>query len=157
MTERAQPQTPIANASDAEQAIADLNGIMDRLVRVIEEETTRVRSGRVSAAVELEATKRALARSYAVQVERMRAARDIVRGSGSASLDGLRDRHASFQATLSKNMTVLATAHAVGEGIVRAVSSELARKQAPSTYGASGRANAPSSRASQPLAVSKAL
>jgi hypothetical protein len=40
---------------------------------------------------------------------------------------------------------------------VRGVSGEMARKQAPSTYGATGRANTPGAKASQPLAFSKSL
>ena len=58
---------------------------------------------------------------------------------------------------LQTNLTVLATAHAVAEGIIRGVSSELARKHAPSTYGASGRANAPNSKASRPMSVCRSL
>ena len=54
-------------------------------------------------------------------------------------------------------LTVLATAHAVSEGIIRGVSGELARKQAPSTYSASGRAQAPSTKTSPPLAFSRSL
>ena len=38
------------------------------------------------------------------------------------------------------NLTVLATAHAVSESIMRGVSAELARKATPQAYGASGRA-----------------
>ena len=55
------------------------------------------------------------------------------------------------------NLTVLATAHAVSEGIIRGVSGELARKRTPQTYGATGRANSLSARASQPLALSRKL
>jgi hypothetical protein len=40
---------------------------------------------------------------------------------------------------------------------MRGVSDELARKAAPSTYGASGRTNAPKPSAAQPLAVSRVL
>jgi hypothetical protein len=69
----------------------------------------------------------------------------------------LHARHAAFQAMLQTNLTVLATAHAVSEGIIRGVSGELSRRQAPTTYGASGRANAPSPKASQPLALSRTL
>ena len=73
-----------------------------------------------------------------------------------------RSRHCSsgitaFQTLLQKNLTVLATAHAVSEGIIRGVSDELARKRAPSTYGASGRANTPNPQACQPLALSRTL
>ena len=69
----------------------------------------------------------------------------------------LRESHAAFQSLLQTNLTVLATAHAVSEGIIRGVSGELARKQSPSTYGASGRSNAPGAKASQPLALSRTL
>jgi hypothetical protein len=69
----------------------------------------------------------------------------------------LRARHDRFQSLLQTNLTVLATAHAVSEGIIRGVSGELARKRTPSTYGASGRANAPNARAAQPMAVSRSL
>ena len=71
--------------------------------------------------------------------------------------DELRQRHAAFQALLHTNLTVLATAHAVSEGIIRGVSGELARKRAPSTYGASGRASPPSTKTSPPLALSRTL
>ena len=63
----------------------------------------------------------------------------------------------NFRALLQINLTVLATAHAVSEGIVRGVSGELARKSAPQTYGASGRANAPDLRNAPPIAVSRVL
>ncbi len=60
-------------------------------------------------------------------------------------------------AGLEAGLTVLATAHAVSEGIMRGVSDELSRKAAPSTYGATGRANAPGRSAAQPLAISRVL
>ena len=50
----------------------------------------------------------------------------------------LRQRHDLFRAVLQMNLTVLATAHAVSESIMRGVSSELARKATPQgAYGAS--------------------
>ena len=55
------------------------------------------------------------------------------------------------------NLTVLATAHAVSESIMRGVSSELARRATPQAYGASGRATAPGAAAMQPLTVSRVL
>lgn len=148
---------PTAGSGEAERAIANLNTIMDRLVETIEEETTRVRAGRLRHAVELEEAKGELARRYAAESERVKAAMDVITQSLPQALAALRKRHEAFQALLKTNMTVLATAHAVSEGIIRGVSSELVRKQSPSTYGATGRANAPSPKASQPLAVSRTL
>jgi len=148
---------PIASVGEAEHAIANLNKIMDRLVETVEEETVRVRAGRLSDAVELDEAKVELARAYAAETERVKAAKNIIVQSLPEALDNLRRRHEAFQALLQTNLTVLATAHAVSEGIIRGVSGELARNQAPSTYGASGRANTPSSKTSQPLAVSRTL
>jgi len=72
-------------------------------------------------------------------------------------LEALRRHHDAFRALLQINLTVLATAHAVSEGIVRGVSGEMARHSAPQTYGASGRANQPGRGLAAPLAVSRVL
>jgi hypothetical protein len=148
---------PIASVSEAERAIANLNKIMDRLVDTVEQETARVRAGKLRDALELDEAKVELARAYAAETDRVKAAKDIIAESLPDALERLRHRHDAFRALLQTNLTVLATAHAVSEGIIRGVSGELARKAAPSTYGASGRANAPSSKASQPLSVSRSL
>ncbi|MCF8477909.1 MAG: hypothetical protein K9G60_12845 [Pseudolabrys sp.] len=157
MSQPAKAAAPISNAGEAERAIANLNAIMDRLVDTVERETARVRAGRLRDAVELDDAKVELARAYAAQSDRVKAAKDILAQNLPDALEQLRKRHDAFRALLQTNLTVLATAHAVSEGIIRGVSSELARKQAPSTYGASGRANKPDSKASQPLAVSRTL
>jgi hypothetical protein len=72
-------------------------------------------------------------------------------------IEGLRKRHDLFHALLQINLTVLATAHAVSEGIMRGVSAELARKATPQGYGASGRAATPSASHRQPLTLSRVL
>jgi hypothetical protein len=147
----------IADAKQAEKAVVDLENIMDRLERAVTEETARVRAGRLRNAMELGGTKIEFARLYAVESERVKAAIDAIAQLSPGAFDRLRRRHDSFQSLLRTNLTVLATAHAVSEGIIRGVSGELARKQAPSTYSATGRAQAPSTKASPPLAVSRTL
>jgi hypothetical protein len=143
--------------NEAERAIENLNVIMDRLSATVEQETERVRAGRLRDAVAPDEAKVELARAYAAESERVKAAKDIIAPALPEALERLRRRHDAFRALLQKNLTVLATAHAVSEGIIRGVSGELARKRAPSTYGASGRANPPGSKTSQPLAVSRTL
>lgn len=148
---------PIASAAEAERAIANLDKIMGRLVATVEEETERMRAGRLREAVALGEAKGELARAYAAESERVKRAKDVIARSLPEALDRLRKSHGAFQTLLQTNLTVLATAHAVSEGIIRGVSGELARKQAPSTYGASGRANPPGTKSSQPLALSRSL
>ena len=146
----------IASAGDAEQAIANLNKIMDALVQTVEEETARVRAGRLREATELDEAKVELAHRYAAESERVKAARDLIARTLPEELSRLRERHEAFQDLLRTNLTVLATAHAVSEGIIRGVSGELARKETPTTYGATGRANAPA-KASPPMAIKRSL
>ena len=147
----------IVSVGEAECVIANLNKIIDRLVDTVEEETARVRAGELQATAELDKAKVELAKLYAAATDQVKAAKAMIAQSLPDALDHLRQRHAVFQALLQKNLTVLATAHAVSEGIIRGVSGELLRKQAPSTYGASGRVNAPSTKTSQPLAFSHSL
>jgi hypothetical protein len=148
---------PIASVGEAEQVIANLERIMDSLLVTVEEETALVRAGHLHAASELEPAKAELARHYAGLSERIKASREFLSRSLPDAIEALRRRHDTFHALLQINLTVLATAHAVSEGIIRGVSSELARKQAPQTYGASGRASAPGPKVSQPLAISRTL
>lgn len=152
-----QAHAAITSAGEAEHAIANLNKIMDSLVATVEEETAHVRAGRLRDAIELDEAKIELARLYAAETERVKSAKAVITQSLPDALDRLRQRHETFQALLQNNLTVLATAHAVSEGIIRGVQGELARKAAPSTYGASGRATTPSSKTSQPMAVSRSL
>ncbi len=147
----------IASPGEAELAIAKLNTIMDQLETTVAEETARVRAGKLSKARELEGSKSELARLYATHSERLKAASAFIARSLPQALDALRARHGTFQSLLQTNLTVLATAHAVSEGIIRGVSNELARKSAPTVYGASGRTTAPSPRNVQPLTLSRSL
>ena len=69
----------------------------------------------------------------------------------------LHRHHDTFRAMLQVNLTVLATAHAVSEGIVRGVNTEIQRRNIPNTYTAAGQRAAPGPRHITPLAVSRSL
>jgi len=156
--ESAQTTTvPVASLAEAEQLAGHFDQVMESLLAVVEEETKLVRDGRLSDAAKLEQPKADLARHYLADAARLRTATALLRQSRPELLESVRRRHDLFRSLLQINLTVLATAHAVAEGLVRGVSSELARKAAPQTYGASGRAIAPPASATQPLAVSRQL
>ena len=75
----AAPQSKtIANAGEAAQAIETLSAIMDRLIGTVEDETEHMRAGRLHDALALEETKAELARSYAVESGRLKAAERLV-------------------------------------------------------------------------------
>jgi hypothetical protein len=137
--------------------IAEMNAAMDEIIELLERETALVRAGRLGDAAQLETGKAALSQRYYACVNRLKAALPQFKQNAPDALQRLQHKHDEFRALLQMNLTVLATAHAVSEGIMRGVSDELARKAAPSTYGATGRANAPGPGAAQPLAVSRVL
>lgn len=145
----------ITSVGEAELVIADLGRIMDALLAAVEEETALVRAGKLSEAERLCAAKSELAGSYLATTERLKASRPFLSRTLPDRLAELRRRHESFHAVLQINLTVLATAHAVSEGIVRGVSDEINRAQVPQTYGAGGRATAARPKNRQPIAVSR--
>ena len=148
---------PVTTAADANELAAHYVHVMDTLAGVVRQETEYVRVGRLSEAAALEPTKTEFARLYIADTLRLRANRAQLAQISPDTMPELIRQHENFRALLQTNLTVLATAHAVSEGIVRGVSGELARKAAPQTYGASGRANAPDLRNAPPMAVSRVL
>jgi flagellar biosynthesis/type III secretory pathway chaperone len=146
--------TTMTTAAEAEAAIAQVAGLIDKLRGVIEQETALVHAGKVREASTLTPQKSDLTSKLYVCSERLKAnARFLLRTAPAkaAALHGLQD---SFRVILQRNMIVLATAHAVSEG---RLSGDLARKAAPQVYGSSGRTVAPRPRDGKPLAVSKVL
>ena len=148
---------PVASAAEGEALINHLMEVMDALLAMVEQETALVRAGKLAEAARLETDKAELSGMYLTDATRIKASQVYLDRVTPALASELRRRHDLFRAVLQMNLTVLATAHAVSESIMRGVSAELARKATPQAYGASGRANAPSAAAMQPLTVSRVL
>jgi hypothetical protein len=152
-----EPTRPVASPGEAEALIRHLLDVMDALLGTVEEETELVRAGKLVEASKLEPTKAELSRMYVADTTRIKASQVYLVRTTPGMIDDLRQRHDEFRALLQMNLTVLATAHAVSESILRGVSNELARKATPQAYGATGRATAPPVSSQQPLTVSRVL
>ena len=153
-TARAEPPREIT--AEAPSTIAGLAELMEGLQSVVEEETALVRAGRLCEASRLAPRKTELSGRYFKAVEELKA--NSKRLARSPQDDGaLALRHERLQAVLKSNLMVLATAHAVSEGILRRLSGDLARKACPQGYGASGRTTGPDTKRAQPLALSRTL
>ena len=131
--------------------------VMSSLLAIIERETELVRAGKVREAMQLEGQKTELSRRYVVVVENLKNAQEHLAQVAPELLATLRRNHETFRAMLQINLTVLATAHAVSEGIVRGVNAEVQRRNMPNTYTAAGQRAAPGPRNITPLAVSRSL
>jgi len=147
----------IASKAEIVSLIAHLSGVMDQLLAIIEQETQLVRAGKLSEAAQLAQTKTDLAQAYMADASRLKADPGMTKHLAGGEIDTLRRQHDLFHALLQINLTVLATAHAVSESIMRGVSQELARKATPQGYGASGKVAAPPVSSQQPLTVSRVL
>ena len=147
----------ISTPVEARKLAEDLMDVMSALLGIIERETELVRAGKLRDAIRLEEQKGELSRRYTVAVENLKNAQKYLRQVSPELLTMLQRQHDTFRAMLQINLTVLATAHAVSEGLVRGVNTEIQRKNIPNTYTASGRRAAPGPRNITPLAVSRSL
>jgi hypothetical protein len=127
------------------------------MLGVVEQETALVRAGKVREAMQLEPQKTALSGRYVTAIETLRVAQEHLSQVAPDLLASLKRHHETFRAMLQINLTVLATAHAVSEGILRGVNAEVQRRNMPNTYTAAGQRAAPGPRHITPLAVSRSL
>ena len=148
---------PVTNPAKAELLITHLLDVMDALLGVVEQETELVRAGKLAAAAKLEPSKTELSQLYLADAARLRTSHSYFAQTVPDILEALRKRHDLFHALLQINLTVLATARAVSESIMRGVSDELTRKATPQGYGAGGRAAAPAAGIRPPLTLSRML
>ncbi|MCK1745500.1 hypothetical protein IVA80_33250 [Bradyrhizobium sp. 139] len=150
------PNTAPGNA-EARKIAEQLMDAMSALLGLIERETEFVRAGKVREAMTLESKKQELSRNYIVAVSALKANQVQLAKSAPELLSTLHRHHDAFRAMLQVNLTVLATAHAVSESVVRGVNAEIQKRNVPNTYTAAGRRAAPGPRHITPLAVSRSL
>lgn len=142
---------------DADRLAESLVETMTALLGIVEQETELIRAGKVHEASMLTQHKSDLSQRYMQAIEYLKRNEETLRQSSPDLLSALRHHHDAFRAMLQVNLTVLATAHAVSEGIVRGVNGEMQRRSAPQTYTAYGQHSTPSARQMAPLAVSRVL
>jgi hypothetical protein len=143
--------------AEARKLAEDLMEAMSTLLGVIERETELVRAGKIREAMSSEKKKAELSRHYVGLVSRLKASHANLAKVAPELLTTLHRHHDVFRAMLQVNLTVLATAHAVSESIVRGVNAEVQRRNIPNTYSRSGQRVTPGPRHVTPLAVSRSL
>jgi hypothetical protein len=158
LRQQAPAPIPVAKTPLEIRKLAEnLVDVMSALLGVIERETELVRAGKIREAMSLEGQKGELSRRYARALEYLKASQKYLMQSAPELLTTLHRHHDVFRAMLQINLTVLATAHAVSESVVRGVNAEMQRRNVPNTYTAAGRRAAPGPRHNTPLAVSRSL
>jgi hypothetical protein len=153
----AAPAAPVSSPSEARRLAEGLIDVMSALLGIIEQETELVRAGSLREAMALEAKKAEASQRYMAAITQLKDNSDYFRKSTPELLTALHRHHDVFRAMLQVNLTVLATAHAVSEGLVRGVNNEVQRKNLPQGYTAAGQRTQPAPRQAAPLAVSRVL
>src|SRR5258707_2546966 len=128
------PAPAAATATDARKLAENLMDVMSALLGVIERETELVRAGKLREAMAFEPKKAELSRRYVNAVGQLKASQKYLSETAPELLTTLYRHHDVFRAMLQINLTVLATAHAVSEGIIRGVDVEMQKKSKPQTY-----------------------
>jgi hypothetical protein len=144
-------------AAEARNLAENLMDVMSTLLGVIERETELVRAGKIREAMSFEPKKTELSRRYVNAIAHLKVSQKYLFQTAPELLNTLHRHHDVFRAMLQVNLTVLATAHAISESIVRGVNTEMQRRNIPNTYTAAGKRAAPGPRHITPLAVSRSL
>ena len=152
-----QRPTAAPASPEARKLAEDLMDAMNALLGLIERETELVRAGKVREAMAFEGKKQELSRNYVAAVGQLKANQPQLAKSAPELLSTLHRHHDAFRAMLQVNLTVLATAHAVSESVVRGVNAQIQKRNVPNTYTAAGRQATPGPRHITPLAVSRSL
>jgi hypothetical protein len=151
-------QVPMAStAAEARKLAENLMDVMSALLGVIERETELVRAGKLREAMAFESKKAELSRRYVNAVGQLKASQKYLSEMAPELLTTLHRHHDVFRAMLQINLTVLATAHAVSEGIIRGVNVEMQKKSKPQTYTAAGQQTAPNPRRASPMSLNRSL
>ncbi|GJD50372.1 hypothetical protein OPKNFCMD_3111 [Methylobacterium crusticola] len=148
----------VADRAGAERLVAETLAVMQELGGLLARESAHIRSGRLREGLAEDARKTALSASYLQGLQ-------VVKGNAVAlarfapdRVAALREAHAAFAAAVALNQTVLATARAISEGLLKTLSAELGRAARPQGYGSQRPAASPYGAArSGPLVLSRSL
>lgn len=155
ITPTSQPATPIAE--DERTLAAALQSAMTTLHQVIEHETSFIRSGDLLGSTKLGSEKSEASRGYVVAVTKAQKNQRKMTRLLPDVVQSLQAQHERLRAALQVNLTVLATAQAVSEAVIRGVNSEVQKRAMPQTYTSYGQRRAPGPRNVVPIAVSRTL
>jgi len=125
-----------------------------RLDSLMQQETELIRAARLGDAARLVDDKATLSGLYQRELEAVRAAAGVIGRLVPERSEALRQELAGLQQTLSVNLAVVGTARAVAEDMMRTVADEVAQRERPAVYGASGTTAAQRPR-SAPVSLSR--
>jgi hypothetical protein len=129
---------PKLSPVEAAERLARVADTVERLTRLILQETRLVRAGAYDAAAALAVAKGELSGRYMLDVDGLSSNAEAVAAQPRVAIDGLENLHVAFRAALDENLAVLGTARSVAESLLRGVAEEVGQRSQPKTYDARG-------------------
>lgn len=148
------PRVKVQNRDDAERLVFNVTATMAALERVLDSETEHLQAGRIRDGLAEETRKSELAGAYLRGLEACKSNAVALARFAPERIDTLKLAHSGFRRAVERNQTVIATARAVSEGLVRGLAEEMSRAANPPVYGATRRL-APLPKRAQPLLCSR--
>ena len=147
----------IAGQADAEAFAGSVIATVALLERVLGEETALLKASRIRDASGLAQAKTDAARNYVHALEAVKDNGVALARWAPAAVARLKQAQAKLTAAVELNLTVLATARSVSEGIMRTLAREVEAPRTLTTYGAGGRGSTPARASTPPLVVSRSF
>jgi hypothetical protein len=126
---------PVATRQEAEALLSGLTAALDSLEALLEAETELIGAGRIRDGLAEEGRKSELSAAYVLRLQLAKANVVALARLAPDALRAFRERQASFERVMSRNQTVIATARAVSEGLIRGLSEAVQREARPNVYG----------------------
>ncbi|MGA0597964.1 hypothetical protein [Enterovirga sp. CN4-39] len=143
----------VATREDAERLLAALTAALEELEGALEAETALIGAGRIRDGLAEEKRKGELSAAYVLHLQRAKANVVALARLSPEGLRRFRERQAAFERVISRNQTVIATARAVAEGLIRGLSEAVQKEARPNVYALPSRP-APALQAASPLVFS---
>jgi hypothetical protein len=145
---------PVATREDAERLLLGLTAALDELEAALEAETALIGAGRIRDGLAAESRKAELSAAYLLQLQHAKAHVVALARLAPEALRRFRERQAAFERVMSRNQTVIATARAVAEGLIRGLSEAVEREVRPNVYGMPSRPAGNANTSASPLVFS---
>lgn len=141
----------------ADDLCASAETALEKLVDVMNQETTLLRTGRFREAAGVAADKARLAHDYVHLARAVQHGVERLRNDAPAALERLHRGHERLAAQMAENLKVLATARSVTEDILADVAGIVGRSERARTYGAGGGMTTAPDGGARGLAINRAL
>lgn len=126
---------PVRERGEAERLLVRLENAMADLVLALEAQTALIAQGRIREGLANEAGKAELSAAYVLHLQHAKANVIALARLAPEELRAFRTRQAEFERIVDRNQTVLATARAVSETLIRGLAEEVERSARPTGYG----------------------